>query len=908
VPFASLRSLVSRLRGLVASRRSRQRREQDFDEEIDAHLELLTERFVRSGLSRDEARRAARVSFGNPTLVREVQRERRTLPSIESFASDLRQTLRMCRRSPGFTAVAILTLGIGIGTNTTLFTALNAIAFRLLPVADAGRLARLERWFASENRGNIQYAFSYHEYRYIGEHTSALRDLVAASWLEQVWDRSSDEQSVAAQFVSPNYFDVLGVRAAAGRLFNVRSLNDESDESVVVISHGFWRRRFDESSAAVGSSLTLNGIRVTIIGVAPAEFVGTGNPPQVPDVWAPASLQALIDPRMTPSTRHFQIVGHLAPSLTFASASAQMNALASPLDDAFPARDRTVNITVERATFFGETNDPRFQQLAAAVMAAVSLVLLVACANVANLLLARAGARQKEIGMRVALGASRARVVRQLLTESLVLGVLAGGVGLLLSMWGSRLLWVRTAEALQMFIGGDLPVVLELSPDARIFAYTLLVSLATGVMFGLSPALRSSRPDLNAVLKAESGGFGSRRSRSLLRSALVAGQVAISMALLLIAGLLVRGVINGRSLTAGFDTAALYDVIFPRGANPAAVKDIQRQVAERVARASVVTSVALTDRLPLAGTWTPPLIVETPSSRAAGRTLANRVSETYFATLGIPILRGRTFSIDEIRGGADVAIISEGAARSFWQGHDPVGTTVTLDLNFRGAWKSFVVVGVVKDVRSANISRVDPSYVYLPLQPSGNDQVLIHAQGEPRHVLASIKDALSGMDPSLVRDVRLLGLERGPVRLQKLIPAALADFAAILAAIALALAAAGIYGVLTYFAVERTPEIGVRMALGASRTDVLRLVLTEGFRPVAAGGVAGLGCAILLSALLRATLAFPGSPDLLNGIGAFDPLTFIGLTLALCAIALGASLGPAWRATRVDPLVALRHL
>jgi predicted permease len=905
--WSGLRSILSRLHGLLTPGARRRARERDFDEEMRAHLDLLTEQHVRSGLSLEDARRVARVAFGNETVVREARREGRTLPAIESFWTDIRFALRLCRRSPGFTAVAILTLALGIGTNTTLFTALDAVAYRPLPVADSSRAARLERWFVSGNRGNIQYLFSYPEYLYIREHGQALGDLTAASWIVQAWEPSSDAEPIRTQFVSSNFFDALGARAAAGRLLHAGPDGRDDEEPLAIISHPFWQRRFGGSFAAVGSNLRLNGVAVTIAGIADAEFIGIGNPPQVPDIWLPRALKDRVESSAANQGRQFQLVGHLADAVAWPVASARMTALASALDAAMPAVDRTTAITVEPATFFGETNDPRFRLLAAGVMVAVSLVLLVACANVANLLLARSGTRQKEIAVRLALGASRARLVRQLLTESFMLGLFAGAAGLLLSMWGSRVLWLRTAEALQMFVGGDAPLIVRFSPDVRIFAYTFAVSLATSIAFGLSPALRSSRPDLNTVLKAESAGPG-RRHRSLARGALVAGQMGISLTLLLVAGLLLRGMLSARFVDAGFDTRRLYDIEFPRGAQAERAPTIERRVIDRLQQTPGV-KVALSDphRLPLAGTWTPPIVAEQSSGRAAGRTLANRVTSTYFDTFGIPILRGRAFTDDELRTDAPVAVISEGAAGTFWPGQDPIGRSFTLDMDFRGTLKRFGVIGIVKDVRSANISRIDPSYVYLPLTPSGQDHVLVRSAIEPRALRAIVADTIAATDPSVGRNVWIISLEDGPIRLQKLIPAALAAFASVLAVIALTLAAAGIYGVVTYLAAERVPEIGVRLALGATRADVLRLVLLEGLRPVALGILAGIVCASILSALLRATLAFPSSPDLLFGVSAFDPVTFTVLTLLVAAVACAASLAPALRASRVDPIETLRH-
>ena len=890
-----LREYLARLAGLFRPADG----DRDVDEEMAEHLRLLAEEFVRRGMAAESAARAARAAFGNPVVARERHRDQRTLPAVESFVQDARYACRLLRRSPGFTAAAVLTLAVGIGLNTTFFTALNAVALRPLPVHDGDRLVRVERWLASEGRGDIQYAFSEPEFHYLAAGESGLADLVAAGWPGRVDDGSGERPRV--QFVSANYFSALGVVPSVGGTF---ANGPSASEAGVVLSDAFWTRRYQRDPLIAGRTIALNGAAFSIAGVAPATFIGTANPPGVPDMWASMSSEGRMGVPRAPA-RRFQLLGHLRLATTRRAAEARINALARPLAATFRADDPTTALTLERATYFGETNDPRFQGFAAALMAAVALVLLIACANLANMLLARATLRRKEIGMRLALGASRARIVRQLLTESAVLALLGGASGLVVSVWASRLFWILIAEPVRLFAHGDVEPLVDLTPDVRLFLFTLTVSLLAAAAFGLLPALRASRPDLIATLKDEAAVLGRPMTGGAMRRWFAGGQVAVSMALLLAAGLLLRGLGASRETSTGYDTARVFDVTYVRAGDPATAARQQIQIAGALARTPGL-SVALADRGPLAGTWTPPMTADGRSGRISARTLANRVSPAYFSTLGVPIVRGRAFRTDD--GPASrAAIVSERAARLFWPDEDPLGRTFALDMDFRGTLRSFEVIGIARDVRTANLSRVDPSYVYLPLEATGHDHLLVRAALPPREGAAVIRAVVGAADVRLTPALQVTSLDDGPLRLQRATIGALAGFAATLAIVALALAMGGIYGVVAYLATSRRHEIGIRMALGARRADVLRLILADGLGPAAAGAVSGLGSAVILSALARASLSFPGTPDALFGVSAFDLVTFGGVTGLVTIVTFVAGAGPLWRAARVDPVVALRQ-
>src|SRR5579872_251915 len=427
--FTWLSVLLSRIRAPLHRRRI----DADFESEVGVHLDLLIEENMRRGMNRDEAQRMARIALGGITQLKERNRERSGVPHLEILVQDLRYAARMLLRSPGFSGIALLTLALGIGVNTTLFTAVNAIALKTLPVRDAGSIVRLERWFESGNRGNGQYAYSYAEYVFLRDHNQVFSHLIAASFLfpsaaapGPAPGRSRNSFPVHGQLVSGEYFSELGANTIAGRTFLPEENETPGAHSVVVLSHFFWQRAFNSDPNIVGKTIVLNGALFNIVGVTRSDFIGTGNPPQVPDFWAPLMLEG----HGLPVIHDYQLLGRLKSGVVLAQAQAAINVLGRQFEKENPADDRTTSITLERATLFGETNDIRFQAFVALLMIIVGMVLLIACANIANMLLARAGARSKEIAVRLALGASRRRVVRQLLTESILLGLCGGAAGL----------------------------------------------------------------------------------------------------------------------------------------------------------------------------------------------------------------------------------------------------------------------------------------------------------------------------------------------------------------------------------------------------------------------------------------------------------------------------------------------
>jgi predicted permease len=888
--------------------------ERELMREIDAHLALLQEDFERRGMNSQEAALAARRAYGGVEQAKELHREARSFVGIEQFAQDLRHAFRSLARTPGFTILSIVVLALGIGVNTTLFSTYNAVALKPLPVADPDRVVRLERWFESHSLGNGQYAFSYPEYCYVRDRAGNVSSLVAAGWVVGAigGPQGAVPKRTFGQLVSANYFDGLGIHPFLGRGFFANEDQTPGANAVIVISHRYWAKELSSDPRVLGQSIKLNGAAFIAIGIAPEEFTGTPDAPQEIDFWAPLSMQAqLISGQnwlTTPDQRFFQIFARLNDRAIRGSVQSQIDLLVRQFATTYTEIDKTTAVTLQRTTYFPNVDDIRFQATTAGVMLIVGLVLFVACANVGNMMLARGAARQREISTRLALGASRGRVIRLLLAESALLSCLGGAAAWILSIWTTKLLAI-TLQQNTMVLGGDFSAI-NLSPDLRVTVYVAAISLAAGILFGLSPALQITRRDMTSSLKEEGatfGGFG----KSRLRSFLIASQVTVSILLLAIAGLLARGLVRSQAADPEFHTRDIYIAAADfSNTDPAKAAENQRRLMDRLRNRPEIASVTLGER-PFGGTWTPLITV----GNIHDRTLASYASENYFDTLGIPLLRGRNFPPNNAN--PHLAIISELTARRFFPNQDAIGKFITLDMDFRGSLQQFEVIGIVKDVRYANLTRIDPSHVYLPaLSPAvastlgkfihRNLDTLVRIPGDPQQALMAM-DAISAAERDRTTNFRLINLDDGAVKIQRMISQTFTMLAAILATLALTLAGVGIYGVVGYLVSQRTREIGVRMALGATTRGIVNHVVLRGLRPVMVGAAIGVVCAAALSALLHRTLLFPGSMDFLYGVPFYDPVTFASLIVFVIGIAALASTIPARRASRVDPALALRH-
>ena len=886
------------------------RAEAELEREVASHLALIEEDFLRRGMSPPDARLAARRAYGGVDLAKELHRDARSFQWLEQALQDLRHAARSLIRSPGFTLLAILTLALGVGVNTTLFTAYDVLALRPLPVADPDRVVRLERWFEHPSLGDVQYAFSYPEYVYCRDHNSVFASMVAGSYNVSAVARIDREpEKIYGQLVSANYFDALGVGVRLGRTFLPEEDRAPGGNPVIVISHSFWQHRFRSDPAILGRTIGIADVDYIVIGVAAPEFTSTAVSDPFAQFWVPLSMQVQIVPSRRwaddPTYRQIQILGRIKPGISKDRAQAEASVLVRQFGNTIQERERTTAVTLQRTSLMGNTEDISFKAVVAGMMMLVGLILLVACANIANMLLARAAGRQREIGVRLALGASRGRMIRHLLTESMLLSFCGGIAGLLLSTWTSRLLQVVMAQLIAGTPAAFAGFTPDVSPDARIFAYAMTISIAAGLLFGLAPALQCTRPDLASALKEEGSSFGRRLARSRLRGFLVGAQVAVSMLLLITAGLLLRGLIKSHDADPGFDSRRVFLLAADFGRKQP--QDAEARLVEHLGQLPEVASIGI-GGYPMMGTWTPPIVVKSSASQAPvhGRTLASLATEKYLETLGIPLLHGRNFTAQEVRAKAPLAVISEAAARRFWPTEDPLGRTFQLDMDFNGNMHEFQVIGIVKDVRFANLTRVDPAHVYLTPQPRQFEGILLRGSGDPRRTLEAVRASISAYDRSLLPGLWLTSVQDGPMLREKSQARVMAVFATILAALALVLAGVGIYGVMSYLVSQRVKEIGVRMALGASAAGILRSVILRSLRPVAVGIVIGIAGAAALSSLLHATLVFPGSTDVLYGVSFYDPATFLGLTAFVIGVACFASGVPARRAVRFDPMIALR--
>jgi macrolide transport system ATP-binding/permease protein len=915
--MAPLRRILARFWTVLHKNRA----EAELAREVASHLALLADDFERRGMSPEEARLAAKRAYGGVEQAKQAHRDERSLLWVEHTLQDLRHAGRSLARSPGFTFVAIATISLGVGANTTLFTAYNAVALKPLPVVDASRVVRLRRMLDSRFIGENQYAFSYPEYINLRDHQNAFQSVIAASWPVKVLASAPGESQdstiqfkpVQAQIVSSNYFAALGINATLGRVFGPDDDHGSGGNPVAVLSHAYWQRQYRGDPHVVGSVIKLNNTAFTITGIAPPEFTGTSLNPQVPDLWAPVSMQQQMVPGQDwlhkPTDFDFQVLARLDPGIALKQAEAETDALVRQFAATYVWRDRTLSVALQPTAFFGNTDDPRFRASVGAVMVIFALVLLVACANVTNMLVARGAARQKEISVRLALGASRARVVRHLLTESMLLALCGGVAGLALAAAAGKLLWVALDQILVRQLGSDFVLSLNISPDARVLTYALGLSLATGLIFGLSPALQFTKPDLNTSLKDESTSFGRSLSRSRLRGFLIGGQVAVSTLLLSSAGLLIRGLARSQAAEPGFETHRIYLLRADFGDDHVAAASKFHRMADWLKTLPEVANVSY-GTAPMMGTWTPPITIKrsgAPEGSIQDRTLAGYASDNYLSTLGIALLRGRNFTPQEGATGAHVAVISASTARLFWSNEDPLGKRFQLDMHFDGKLTEFEVIGIARDVRFANLTRTDPARVYLAADPALIYPLFLSFRGDQQTTLAGVWKRLRTFDSDLLASISLWNVDTMLLDPQRTLARVLATLAAILALLALALAGIGIYGVMAYVVSQRTREIGVRIALGATPARILKHIALEGLRPVLVGMVVGLAGGAGISLLLHRTLAFPGSIDFLYGVSFYDPLTFLAITIFLAGVSLIASLGPALNAIKVDPLVALRY-
>jgi len=892
--FQSFLQLWRRLLSLLR----RGRYEREMEEEMRFHLEMQIEQNLSSGMAVEEAHYAARRQFGNETWLKEASREMWSLRSIETLIQDLRYGVRMLVRNPGFTAVAVLSLALGIGANTAIFSLIDAVLLKLLPVEQPGQLYFIQHVGPRREGGGAPPYPCFERFRAQSQSFTGL-----AAFTQQTLRANIDgqDEQVSGQLVSGNYFSLLGVKPVIGR---VLSPADDSvpekggpDGLVAVISYTYWTRRFGQSPAVVGKVIQARNKAVTIIGVTPPEFYGLF-PGQEVNISLPMMI---VDAGMLAGKQNwwFRAVGRLKPGASVAQARAELDAILQPYMDetSIPAearRDSYARIELALASKGLDTLRRQFSRPLQALMVTVALVLLIACANVANLLLARATARRKEFAVRLALGASRARLIRQMLTESLLLVSLGGLLGLLIARWSSAFL-------VSFFAAGRNRIFVDLSLNGRVLLFTTAVALLTGVVFGLGPALQATRVDPNPALKDSTAAVTHPRSRLRAGKLLIISQVALSLLLLVGAGLFLRTLQNLNRLDAGFNAAGVLTMkISPPETDYQGPRllGLWKEILRRAEALPGARSASLSTLSPLDGNERGTSI-EIPgftprAARDKGIQL-NQVSPGYFQTFGIAVLQGRAFTDSDHETAPKVALLNEAAARFYFGDRNPIGASISV----MRRENVHQVVGIVKDSRYQNLREPDMRMIYLPTTQAidrlGRLTLAVNAAGRPTELTNTVRQQLNAAGANiLLTNVATLSEQVDQSLVQERLVATLSVCFGLLA---LLLACIGLYGVMSYDVARRRHEIGIRMALGAQAADVVRLVMRETMLLVVIGVLIGLGAALVTTRMIS---------SLLFGLTPTDPLTVGVASLLMLVVAALAGYLPARRATQVDPMAALR--
>jgi len=794
----------------------------------------------------------------------------------------------MIAKAPAFTLLATFALGLGICANTTIFSFINGLILR--PLTGVQNPDRLVAVYTADYSSGLYGGSSYPDYVDFRDQTDVFENLAAFDQTVLNATGENDAERLRGFTVTGNYFDVLGVRAQLGRV--LQSSDDQaSSADAIVISDGFWRRRFSADPAVIGQTLSLNDKPYTIIGVTEPTFRGLrlGVPPEF---WLPGATGFATGKR---DDRGIQLIGKLKSGVTVAQAQTQLTTIAARLAHAYPDTNRgTIDkpneprpVTVVRESRVGAQTEVAIRRVSLLLFAVVGLVLLIACANVANLLLARASVRRREIAVRLALGASRARLVRQLLTESFLLALIGGAAGLVATQW--------TAGLLPQFFPANAAGGLDLSIDWRVLVFTLGVSLLTGLLFGLAPALQATRINLIPSLKTESAAYSQRR-RFALRDVLVIAQLAMSLVLLVSAGLFVRSLRQALTFDPGFAAENLLAGSMETRFAEQQGRQFYQQVLERAGSLPGVESATLSLSVPVSGGGNRRMITlegYQPKPNEDTELNTNTIGLNYFNTMGIPIVAGRDFNAQDREGSPLVVIVNEELARRYYSGN-AVGKRLQIGSNV----PSREIVGVARMAKYRNL-REDPlPFIYIPMgQEYQSDMtLLVRTKGNPEDLIGSLNSEMRALN----KDVPLYSVQTVSERIGGQLAAdrMIAVLLSVFGAGALLLAAIGIYGVMGYAVARRTHEIGVRIALGAEQHDILRLIVGQGMVLIAIGAGIGLALALAATQVLK---------SLLFGVSATDPLTFASVIVVLVGVALLACYLPARRATKVDPLVALRY-
>jgi predicted permease len=799
----------------------------------------------------------------------------------------------MILKSAALSGLAIVSLGLGIGANTTIFSVTNALLLQGLPVAEPARLVKI---YTTDRKNPGFTPLSHLNWKDYAREGEVFEGVLGYDWAPMSLNAGGEPQVLFGQLVSGNYFDLLGVRAAVGRTFGPREDEVPGRDSVVVLSHAFWTKRFGADPGVVGRTLSLNRAAYTIVGVTPPEYTGLDVGVR-PEVWVPMAMNKQVRTGINWYGERrglfVSAVARLKPGVSAAQAQARLSTIAQRLEAEYPNENKGRSVTViplERATVNPNARNG-VVTVTALLMTIVGLVLLIACANVSNLLLGRALHRRREIAVRLAIGADRRRLIRQFLTESVALALPAAVLGMLIAYWarGGLLAMLPPLPRLS--------VALHLDLDWRVLAFTTAVGLGSGILFGLAPAIQASRPDVVEALKDEGRAGGGARRRFGIRDSLVVSQVALSLVALVGAGLFLRSLDATRKTDPGFETRNLLSATFDlglQGYTPERGAIFLRQVRERVAGLPGVAAVSHASAGPLTGFVTRSVFVEGGNENDRTLIQVNTVAPGYFDAMRIPIVKGRPITEDDRAGAPKVAVVNETMAKKFW----PKGDALGKRFHFFGADEPWAeIVGVARNAKYTFLGEDPQPYIYeaQAQRYSGAQTLLVRTSGDPAPLLARVDREMKALDP----DVPLTGLATVARTIDDGLwaPRAGASLLGLFGLLALVLAAVGIYSVTSYSVNQRRREIGIRMALGARRRDVLRMMLGRGMTVVAVG--LGLGLAVSL-ALARLAVT------LLVGVSPWDAASFAGAAVLLAAVAAAANFFPTRRAASIDPTVALR--
>jgi predicted permease len=888
--------------------------EQELSDEMQFHLEKLTEENVARGMTPREARYAALRSFGNVGSTKEECRDSWGVRMVNELGQDIRYGLRQLRRNPGFTAVAVLTLALGIGANTAIFSLLNAVMLRELPVEKPAQLVLFGRGRSAGSAGDFANTdlYSYSFFREMRQKNQVFSEVSAELSLmfgkmHGAVDGSGNLEPINVQLVSGTYFPMLGVKPILGRAFTATDDEPAGGHPVAVASYSWWKRRFARNPSVVGKTVAVGSTVYTVIGVAPPEFFGT-TVGESPDLWIPLSMEKQISPGWNGlgdnSFQSLYVFGRLKPGVTARHAQANVNLLARQIwrESAGGVLTKQQQRALEHANIELTPAARGLSRLRfefslplKILMAVVGLVLLIACANIANLLLARTTSRKREIAVRMAVGAGRRRVIRQMLTESLLMTFIGGALGILFAWWASQALLVMVSS-------GPEPLPIKVAPDATVLAFTFVVTCLTALLFGTLPALRATRIDLTPALK-ESRGSVSVAGRSRLGGGLVITQVAFSLVLLIGAGLFLRTLVNLANVDTGFNKEnVLLFAIEPQAVGykeDSRLVNLYQQIEQRVSAEPGVRAASISFLTFNQGEWTVPVSIpgRPPTPQNDMMATNNVVGQGYFAVMGIPLLAGRVFGPQDTENSPKVAVINETMAKWYFPDSSPIGRRFGIGGDPKHS-NDIEVVGVVKDAKRESLREQPFPEAYYPYtQRAGYYSNLeVRYSGDSSAIIAEVRHAVSEVDHSLPLSYQnTLARHVNQSLTSETLIARLSSFFGLLAVF---LACIGIYGLMSYTVARRTSEIGLRMALGAGRSSVLWMVMREGLILALVGIAIGLPAALAGNRLVS---------KMLFGLSPVDPFSTAGAAIVLLAFSLLACYIPALRASKVDPMVALRY-